>query len=96
MTLYHNGYVEVGKTLVLPCTIGVTNCGQVDWLLINTSIWPILRFMVWVPNIYTLANTIVVVGKTGWWTFITSSLNNCLNLSSTKGQQLNKCPTYWQ
>jgi hypothetical protein len=36
-----------------------------------------------------LGNVVVMVGIIGWWTFITSSLNNCLNLSLTKGQHLN-------
>jgi hypothetical protein len=52
--------------------------------------------MAWVPNTNTLGTIVVVVERIGWWTFITSSLNNYLNLSSTNRQQLNICPTYWQ
>jgi hypothetical protein len=58
--------------------------------------WPVLGFMVWVPNTYTMGIIVVVVGRTCWWVFMTSSLKNYLNLSSTNGQHLNKCPTYWQ
>jgi hypothetical protein len=52
--------------------------------------------MAWVLNTNTLGTTVVVVWRTSWWTFITSYCNNCLNLSLTNGQQLNKCPTCWQ
>ncbi len=89
MTLYHIGYVNIGKLLMFLGTNGVTSGYKLSWWLTSTAIWPILGFTCWFLNIDTLGNVIVVVGIIGWWTFITSSLNNCLNLSLTKGQPLN-------
>jgi hypothetical protein len=89
MTLYHIGYVNIGKILMFLGTNGVTSGYKLSWWLTSTAIWPILGFTGWFPNIDTLGNVIVMVGIIGWWTFITSSLNNCLNLSLTKGPPLN-------
>jgi hypothetical protein len=55
-----------------------------------------LGFMAWVPNIDTLGTVFVVIGRTCWWAFITSSFYNFHNPSSTNGQRLNMCPTCWQ
>jgi len=88
MKLYHIGYVEIGNVLMFLGTNGVTSGYKLSWWLTSTTIWPILGFIGWFHNTYTLGNVVVMVGIIGWWTFITSSLNNCLNLS-LKGQQLN-------
>jgi hypothetical protein len=65
MTLYHIGYVEVGNILLLLGIIGVIGCDQVVWWLTSIAIWPILRFMAWVPNTNTLGTIVVMVGKIG-------------------------------
>jgi len=89
MILYHIGYVDIGKVLMFLGTNGVTSGYNLSWWLTSTAIWPILGFTCRFPNTYTLGNVVVMVRIIRSWTFITSSLNNCINLSLTKGQQLN-------
>jgi len=88
MTLYHIGYVDIGNVLMFRVINDVTSGCKLSWWLTSTTIWPILEFTRWFHNTDTLGNVVVMVKIIGWWTFITSSLNNCLNLSLI-GQHLN-------
>jgi len=51
-----------------------------------------IKFVAWLHKLESLVcSSWQVVEK-----FLSSSFINCLNLSSTKGQFLNSCPSYWQ
>jgi hypothetical protein len=46
-------------------TNGVTNGYKLSWWLTSITIWPILGFIGWFPNTYTLSNVVVMVGIIG-------------------------------
>jgi hypothetical protein len=90
--LYHIGY---GTTLGCPTMTGLIGCCQLKCWLFDVR-------LVTKPNCgqicCTSTPTCVVGGLNiiGYKEIMSSSFINHFNLSSTKGQSLNSCPTCWQ
>jgi hypothetical protein len=90
--LYHIGY---GTTLGCLTISGVRGCCWPRcWL---TDVGWVTKFNYdWICGTCTPTCIIGVLIVTDGRKVMSSSLINCLSLSSTKGQFLNSCPTCWQ
>ncbi len=91
--LYHIGYGGYGKTLGCFAINGVIGyCQPRCWL---TSVgWVAKLSYDWICGTGkpTFVTNVLVMASVR--EVLNSSLINCFNLSSTKGQFLNSCPTY--
>jgi hypothetical protein len=91
-TMYNIGY---GTIIGCPAISGVIGCGQLTcWL---TSIGLVTKLgYIWVCCTCTstwVANVLSTTSCKEDWSFF---FINLFNLSSTKGQFLNSCPTCWE
>jgi hypothetical protein len=90
--LYH---IQYSIVLSCPTISGVIGCSQLKWWLIGIGLVTKLDCgricctctPTWVAS---------VLDPTGCKEVISYSFINLFNLSSTKGQFLNSCPTCWQ
>ncbi len=92
IVLYHVGY---GITLGCPTISGVTNYGQPICWLTDIGLVTTLDY-IWVCCISTPTWVVGVLDTTSCKEVKGSYFINLFNLSSTKGQFLNSCPSCWQ
>ncbi len=92
IVLYH---IKYGTFIGCPTINGVTSCGQPKCWLTNVRLVT-KPGCIWFCCIGTPTRVASVFGTTVCKEVLNSSFINLFNLSSTKGQFLNSCPTCWQ